>query len=256
MEAYLGAPESYDAVTVEAIPGSRRRSPRLHGTSHGVDHREQHPEDPARHARLRTMADMPIPSGSRLTVTVVRLSRTKMITVSSDYYSARARGFALRAVTLGRQPPLWRLRSSINTPRSIPHADTDTVVDRLNAKCVGLAKLVFDDRTGYLRSVLDLLQVPVESQVLVYTQTSLQAQHVKMTTRARSISTHRVGGSSAAPLIEGPPKTRRWHDLLRDQPLPPSAEATVGRPRRNRRSPRSAGACAVTCRGTRLACPA
>ena len=58
--------------------------------------------------------------------------------------------------------------------------DTDTVVDQLNAKLRGSAKLVFDDKTGYLRSVLELLQVPVESQVLVYTQTSLQAQHIKM----------------------------------------------------------------------------
>ena len=44
----------------------------------------------------------------------------------------------------------------------------------------GVAKLVFDEKTGYLKSVLDLLDIPVESQVLVYTQTSLQAQHIKM----------------------------------------------------------------------------
>src|SRR5689334_25106731 len=55
-------------------------------------------------------------------------------------------------------------------------ADTDTVVDRANAKLQsGAAKLVWDDKTGYLKSVLDLLNVPVESQVMVYTQTSLQA---------------------------------------------------------------------------------
>ena len=60
-------------------------------------------------------------------------------------------------------------------------ADTDTVVDRLNKKLQdGSAKLVFDEKTGYLKSVLDLLNVPVESQVMVYTQTSLQAQHIKM----------------------------------------------------------------------------
>ncbi len=60
-------------------------------------------------------------------------------------------------------------------------ADTDTVVDRLNKRIAdGSAKLAYDDKTGYLKSVLELLQVPVESQVLVYTQTSLQAQHIKM----------------------------------------------------------------------------
>src|SRR6478752_9924589 len=60
-------------------------------------------------------------------------------------------------------------------------ADTDTVVDRMNAKLRdGSAKLVWDEKTGYLKSVLDLLQLPVESQVMVYTQTSLQAPHIKM----------------------------------------------------------------------------
>ena len=60
-------------------------------------------------------------------------------------------------------------------------ADTDTVVDRANKRLLdGSAKLVYDAKTGYLKSVLDLLDVPVESQVMVYTQTSLQAQHIKM----------------------------------------------------------------------------
>jgi hypothetical protein len=60
-------------------------------------------------------------------------------------------------------------------------ADTDTVVDRMNAKLRdGSAKLVWDDKTGYIKSVLELLDVPVESQVMVYTQTSLQSQYIKM----------------------------------------------------------------------------
>jgi hypothetical protein len=60
-------------------------------------------------------------------------------------------------------------------------AETDTVVDRANARLRdGSARLVFDEKTGYLKSVLDLLEVPVESQVMVYTQTSLQAQHIRM----------------------------------------------------------------------------
>ena len=60
-------------------------------------------------------------------------------------------------------------------------ADTDTVVDRMNAKLRdGSAKLVWDDKTGYIKSVLALLDVPVESQVMVYTQTSLQSQYIRM----------------------------------------------------------------------------
>ena len=37
---------------------------------------------------------------------------------------------------------------------------------------------VFDDKTGYLKSVLDLLNVPVESQMLVFSQTSVQGDDI------------------------------------------------------------------------------
>ena len=61
-------------------------------------------------------------------------------------------------------------------------SDSNTVVDELNRKLAdGSAKLAFDEKTGYLKSVLDLLKIPVESQVLVYTQTSQQANHITMT---------------------------------------------------------------------------
>src|SRR6478609_5682864 len=60
-------------------------------------------------------------------------------------------------------------------------ADTDTVVDRMNARLRdGSAKLVWDDKTGYIKSVLALLDVPIESQVMVYTQTSLQSQYIRI----------------------------------------------------------------------------
>jgi len=71
---------------------------------------------------------------------------------------------------------------SINHP-AIRYNTTDanTAVDALNRKLADKsAALVFDEKSGYLKSVLDLLRVPVESQVLVYTQTSLQAQHITM----------------------------------------------------------------------------
>ena len=89
---------------------------------------------------------------------------------------------ATAGVTLAQQRRTGAFDQSINHP-AIKYlvADTDTEVDRLNRKLRdGSAKLVWDEKTGYLKSVLDLLQVPVASQVLVYTQTSLQAQHVKM----------------------------------------------------------------------------
>ncbi|HEX6214532.1 MAG TPA: hypothetical protein VFZ38_06930, partial [Vicinamibacterales bacterium] len=61
-------------------------------------------------------------------------------------------------------------------------SDSHTVVDELNRRLAdGSATLVFDEKTGYLKSVLELLKIPVESQVLVYTQTSQQASHITMT---------------------------------------------------------------------------
>jgi hypothetical protein len=61
-------------------------------------------------------------------------------------------------------------------------SDSNTVVDQLNRKLAdGSATLVFDEQTGFLKSVLELLKIPVESQVLVYTQTSQQARHITMT---------------------------------------------------------------------------
>jgi hypothetical protein len=72
---------------------------------------------------------------------------------------------------------------SMNHP-AIKYSTTDsnTVVDQLNRKLAdGSAKLVFDEKTGYLKSVLDLLKIPIESQVLVYTQTSQQSKHITMT---------------------------------------------------------------------------
>jgi hypothetical protein len=60
-------------------------------------------------------------------------------------------------------------------------ADTHTIVDTLNQKLADkTASLAFDPQTGYLKSVLELLDIPVESQVLVYTQTSLQGRHIRM----------------------------------------------------------------------------
>jgi hypothetical protein len=110
------------------------------------------------------------------------------------------------AVTFAQQRRAGAFDQSINHP-AIKYltADTNTVVDRLNAKLRdGAATLVFDEKTGYLKSVLDLLEVPVESQVLVYTQTSLQAQHIRMN-NPRAIyfnDTVSVGYIRGAGLIE------------------------------------------------------
>jgi hypothetical protein len=56
---------------------------------------------------------------------------------------------------------------------------TDDAVTRLQARIKsGEVKLRFDDEHGYLSSVLEALEVPVESQVLVFTKTSFQAPRI------------------------------------------------------------------------------
>jgi len=57
---------------------------------------------------------------------------------------------------------------------------SDRVVD-LNAKIRdGKVRLVFDGPTGYLRSTLQALDVPVESQVALFSQNSFQADLINM----------------------------------------------------------------------------
>jgi len=87
------------------------------------------------------------------------------------------------ALAVSQQRRTGAFDQSVNHPAiKYQTAETDTAVDRLSAKLRdGSAKLVYDEKTGYLKSVLDLLGVPVESQVMVYTQTSLQAQQIRMT---------------------------------------------------------------------------
>lgn len=60
-------------------------------------------------------------------------------------------------------------------PISYRDAKTHDPIDKLQAKLkAGKAKLTWQDDLGYLRSLLKQLDVPVESQVLVFSKTSLQ----------------------------------------------------------------------------------
>jgi hypothetical protein len=57
-----------------------------------------------------------------------------------------------------------------------------TAVTELNRRIEqGAVRLAFDPVSGYLRSALEALQIPVESQVLVYSQTSFQARLISRT---------------------------------------------------------------------------
>jgi hypothetical protein len=64
---------------------------------------------------------------------------------------------------------------------SYSSSPTTDAVSVLNAKLEdGSASLKYDESTGYLRSVLDTLGVPVESQMMVFSQTSFQASQIRM----------------------------------------------------------------------------
>lgn len=59
------------------------------------------------------------------------------------------------------------------------HTPTQDAVSDLNARLeTGATTLGFEPVTGYLRAVLQALDLPVESQVLVFSQTSFQAPHI------------------------------------------------------------------------------
>ena len=81
----------------------------------------------------------------------------------------------------------------------------DDPVERLNRKIArGEVKLEFDDAHGYLRSVLRVLGIPVESQVLVFSKTSFQAAAISPS-RPRALyfnDSSAVGSVHSSDLLE------------------------------------------------------
>ena len=66
-------------------------------------------------------------------------------------------------------------QAPINYSKSKP----DNAVSRLQSKLNrGTAKLQYDDEFGYLKSVLKTLDIPVESQMLVFSKTSMQRSRI------------------------------------------------------------------------------
>src|SRR5207249_727337 len=82
---------------------------------------------------------------------------------------------------------------------------TSDAVAELNKKIqAGQVTLAFDSRLGYLRSVLAALDVPIESQMLVYSPTSFQAEQITET-RPRALffnDTVAVGWVNGAEVLE------------------------------------------------------
>ena len=75
--------------------------------------------------------------------------------------------------------PLAAMDSFEQPPISYSKTQPSNVVAELQDRLArGDAHLAFDEATGYLRSVLDVLRVPVSSQTLVFSKTSLQQRHI------------------------------------------------------------------------------
>ena len=72
-----------------------------------------------------------------------------------------------RAQTFEREP-IQYLTAKADNP-------IEQLQDRIRSKTV---QLEFADRDGYLRSLLDALQIPISSQMLVYSKTSLQRDRI------------------------------------------------------------------------------
>jgi len=126
----------------------------------------------------------------------------------------RAVGFALACATAwaivaaaATNTPLNRLPVSTFAHPAIGYSQRPTtdVVDDLNRRIdAGEARLTFAEPTGYLRSVLDALDVPVESQMLVMSKTGIQALYTEPK-NPRSIFFNdvvTVGYINGAPLLE------------------------------------------------------
>lgn len=85
----------------------------------------------------------------------------------------------MAALGLGMASPAGAADSFEQPPISYSKADPKNVVATLDDRLArGEARLQFDDATGYLRSVLGALAVPVSSQTLVFSKTSLQQRHI------------------------------------------------------------------------------
>jgi len=83
-------------------------------------------------------------------------------------------------------------------------AVNDAVTELIRGVNAGTTQLSFDGRQGYLRSVLNALQIPIESQILVFSKTGVQNAHTTPENpRAFYFNDHAIiGYIPGAPLLE------------------------------------------------------
>lgn len=108
---------------------------------------------------------------------------------------------------------------------SAPARDAVAALDRQLA--TGAAHLTYDNATGYLRSVLAALRVPVESQVLVFSQTSAQFRmiapdHPRAVYFRDTVAVGWVRGADALELAAyDPDRGYRFYTLRQSPASPP-----------------------------------
>lgn len=95
------------------------------------------------------------------------------------HVAAAAAAWALVSIVSSGQAPISPTALRNHPAIAYQTRTPDDPVARLDARLArGEASLTFDPRNGYLRSVLDRLEVPAESQLLVYSKTSFQASRI------------------------------------------------------------------------------
>jgi len=105
---------------------------------------------------------------------------------------------------------------------------TSDPVSALDAKLAsGSASLKYDESTGYLRSVLESLGVPVASQMMVFSQTSFQASQIRMHNPRAVYFTDSVavgyvrGGTILEVAAQDPRQGVVFYDLPQSPTVPP-----------------------------------
>ena len=106
-----------------------------------------------------------------------------------------------------------------------PVSDPVSVLDaRLES---GTSSLAFDETSGYLRAVLDALGVPVESQTMVFSQTSFQAPLISMHSPRAVFFTDTVavgyvrGGAILEVAAQDPAQGVVFYELPQSSAVPP-----------------------------------
>jgi len=110
---------------------------------------------------------------------------------------------------------------------------SDPVAELKSGLDAGTAQLSFDETTGYLRSVLDALHVPIESQMLVMSKTGVQGLHTGPA-NPRAIyfnDTVTVGYIHGAPLLELAVHDPRQGVIFYTIDQKPQTHVEVDRPR-------------------------